>query len=202
MVEKKTIPKKNDPEKPATFKERLIQSAILGAVLGAPTFWVIATAVNWTTRPAEYRAQLAEIKKIEKAIKANHRPLTHVPLFKWIYKLPHGEEEIMAISSRLKKGRLDSAEKRLDVLYNQFKDAIASNRDLQAQLQAIKKTESFKKRFPVESERRIWWPIKGALASGLIGAGVVSGGAGNQALRTRKQNKGNPQRPRSGGRKH
>ena len=108
MVEKKTVPKKKDPEKPATFKERLIQSAILGAVLGASTFWVIATAVNWTTRPAEYRAQLAEIKKIEKAIEANHRPLTHVPLFKMIYKLPHGEDEIISILHRLRKGRLDS----------------------------------------------------------------------------------------------
>ena len=202
MAEKKTIPKKKGPEKPATFKERLIQSAILGAVLGAPTFWVVTTAINWGTRPAEHRAQLKEIRVFEKAIEANERPLTHVPLLKMIYKMPPAEDKIYDIVRHFKKGRLNEAEERLDTLYNQFKDAISKNMALQARIQEIKKTESFKKRFPVESKRKSWWAVKGALAGGLIGAGVVSVRSGNQAFRTRKQRKGNPRQPRRSGRGH
>lgn len=203
MAEKKTVPKKKEPKKPATFKERLGNAMIIGAVLGAPTFWVLQTAVNWGTRPSEYRVQLDEIRKLEKQMKNTGKTLPHKSLWKSVFLGSRpGGVAINNISADFKQGRLDKAEKDLDQLYTKFKKAIANNRDLQGRIQEIRKTKSFKERFGTESNRKSWWFIKGPLAGGLVGGIGFSASAGIQRLRTRKERKGNPRRPRRGGRGH
>jgi len=198
MVEKGKKRASVTPEKFSAFKENLVMAIVTGAIVGAPTFRVLQAAVNWGTRPAEHKSQLKEIKRNETEIEKTKKSFTSLPFYKYLYSMPHIEDKMMDISAYFNDGELDIAEKELDKIYKKFKEAIANNRSLQARIQEIRKTESFKSRYGVESKRRNWWLIKGGIAGGLIGGAGFSSYAGVQSLRNRKKKRGNPEKPRSG----